>query len=65
MFQPFENILTEDTRGVIVDEADGAVCFVDDPEEGKSEEEVLKEIQENYAYVSVKSGETGWNYYLI
>ena len=64
VFQPFENILTEDTRGVIVDEADGAVCFVDDPEEGKSEEEVLKEIQENYAYVSVKSGETGWNYYL-
>lgn len=64
VFQPFENILTEDTRGVIADESDGAACFIEGAEEGKSEEEVLKEIQENYAYVSVKSSETGWNYYL-
>lgn len=64
VFQPFENILTEDTKGVIVDEADGVICFMDDLEEGKSEEEVLKEIRENYAYVNVKSSETGWDYYL-
>lgn len=65
VFRPFENILmAEDTGGVIVDEADGDVCFIDNQEEGKSEEEILKEIQENYAYVNVKSNETGWNYYL-
>ena len=65
VFQPFKNILTEDTRGIIIDETGGgAVCFMDELEEGKSEEEVLKEIQENYAYVNVKSSETGWNYYL-
>ncbi|MDO4601649.1 MAG: sensor histidine kinase [Eubacteriales bacterium] len=65
VFRPFENILmAEDTGGVIVDEADGDVCFIDNQEEGKSEEEILKEIQENYAYVNVKSSETGWNYYL-
>ena len=65
VFQPFKNILTEDTRGIIIDETGGgAVCFMDELEEGKSEEEVLKEVQENYAYVNVKSSETGWNYYL-
>lgn len=64
VFQPFKNILTEDTRGIIIAETGGAVCFMDELEEGKSEEEVLKEIQENYAYVNVKSSETGWNYYL-
>ena len=64
VFQPFKNILTEDTRGIIIDENGGAVCFMDELEEGKSEEEVLKEVQENYAYVNVKSSETGWNYYL-
>ena len=36
VFQPFKNILTEDTRGIIIDETGGgAVCFMDELEEGK------------------------------
>lgn len=64
VFQPFKNILTEDTRGVIADGTDDAIYFIEGSEKGRSEEEVLKEIQENYVYVNVKSSETGWNYYL-
>lgn len=69
IFQPFENIIGENTGGLIVDGAGNIVYrkenFSEDTLPGDTKGEALqKKIQENYVSVHCASGQNDWNFFL-
>lgn len=69
ILQSFQTIISSETGGMIVDDA-GNILYrkenikdIELPEQTESAE-LLKEIREKFAYVSCRSQECGWNYYL-
>ena len=71
IFKPFENIITEESGGMILD-ADGAVLFQAEKlgsgngVEGKNvvSREFLESGQKEYAFTSRENTVCGWNFYL-
>ena len=69
IFQPMENLLTEQTGGAIMDEENTVLFFGDilGKTETISEKKLLEIVQNkdrNYVCVSSRSREAGWEYYL-
>lgn len=69
IYQPFANIITEQSGGMIVDK-EGRILYrkENEPDESltaaQNEEDVLSVLNQKYARVSSASRESGWTFYL-
>lgn len=69
IFQPFQNIITEDCGGLILD-AEGRTLYhkenmTDSELPGEEHDgDILDSVRENYVYVSSESHDCGWTFYL-
>ena len=70
IFQTFENIITTQSGGLIVNDADEVLYNMDrigdGVLEGKTEaDDILETARDKYVFVSSESRENGWNFYLF
>lgn len=68
IFQPFGNIISEESGGIIVD-SDGDIVYRmenlgKDKTTGTSGDDILREIRKKYVFVNSESRENGWKFYL-
>ncbi|MDC7291774.1 sensor histidine kinase [Blautia schinkii] len=69
IFQPFQNIISGEAGGMIVDDSGKVLYRLENMKGGElsglsDSAEVLEHIREKFAYVSSRSSESGWTFYL-
>ena len=69
IFQPFHNIISGETGGMIVDDSGKVLYRLENMKDSElsgltDSAEVLEHIREKFAYVSSRSRESGWTFYL-